>query len=142
MKPLHIFSYITILLALFAVLLSGYWILYPYKTIKFNVTPLPILNENKTVKSGGYLSLSLDYCKYSNITPQVNRTFTDGILYDIPPSIVSSKDIGCSVVVLHVYVPKALPPGNFVLKSVYRYQVNPIRSIDVSVETEPFIILK
>lgn len=142
MKLINLFAYITLVLAFLLVVVTGYWLLAPYTPIVFKGGPLQIENEGKTVKSGGHLSIFLDYCKYSKVAPEVNRTFSDGILYDVPLIVASEKETGCNQVNLQVYVPRALPTGTYTLKSVYRYQVNPLRKIDVTVETEPFTITK
>jgi hypothetical protein len=142
MKKLDILA--SLILAFFAIVtvVWSVWTLYPYKTIKFNDPVLPILNENHQVKSGGYLLIKLDYCKYTNEIPLVSRTFADGVLYDVAPTPVSQKPIGCAIITLQIYVPKGLPLGEYTLKNTYHYKPNPVRTVNIAIDTEKFTIVK
>lgn len=133
-------SWVAILSANFLIILLAVWMFWPYKTITFKNGEQKVLN--KTLRGGSYLSYEVDYCKYTKIVPIVTKTFIDGILYVLPPNIAIEKPVGCAKIVSQVYIPKALPPGKYILKSSYRYQVNPVRFIDVVTETEKFEVLE
>lgn len=98
--------------------------------------------DNKVVKTGDFLTYNADYCKYSTLIPEASKTFVDQIIYNIPSEVVVAKPTGCKVIKLQTLVPMNLPAGTYTLKITYRYQVNPIRPIDISVETESFQVVK
>ena len=144
MKPLgklfYCIAWATLAVATGLIILVTYWLTYPYKTIDF--IDLPNKIEVKTVKSGGYLVYNVEYCKYTDLNPLVSRSFVDGILYVSPEQPATKKPIGCGTNHVQIYVPKALPLGKYVLKTSYKYQVNPLRTIDISTETEQFEVIK
>lgn len=121
------------------ILLCGFWLLYPYKTIEFN-RPLGLIqNEDKTVKRGDRIRYLIDYCKYTNIMPEITKFFIDGVVYETPKTVgVASK--GCGLQISDAYVPKAIPEGTYSLKIVATYKVNPIRTIKIVSQTEPFVV--
>ena len=134
--------YLILLLALGLILTVIYWEVYPFKTIVFTDNPQRVLNANHQVASGGHLSYEVNFCKYTNIIPSISRSFADGILYTIPETLAVAKPTGCHTQVVDVYVPRALLPGSYTLKTTYRYKINPIRTIDVSTTTESFMVIK
>ena len=112
---------------------------YPYH-INIFTSPYPI--ENKVVRSGEYLKYKVSYCKFFKNIPTVSKYFVDGIIYSIPQELSLDNPIGCHTNNIQLYVPRGLPPGNYLVKTVYAYQVNPIRNIKVVTETERFDIVK
>jgi hypothetical protein len=141
-KFLPYFAYAVLTIAMSLMILVGYWWLAPYTPIKFNTDKQGKLTvANNKVPAGGQITINMDYCKYSKDIPEVSRDFSDGIIYDIPDSPASEKPLGCvKQQGLQLEVPKSLPPGIYTIKSTYRYQVNPLRVVDVSVSTEPFTV--
>ena len=98
--------------------------------------------ENKKVKAGENLVYFLPYCKYMNINPTISKFFVDGLIYTAPPSLGLNHPTGCGNDRIEMEVAKGLPAGTIKVKIVFRYQVNPIRSIDVTADTEQFTIVK
>jgi hypothetical protein len=111
---------------------------YPYKTADFQL-PFKILNENKTVVRGDRLRYEITYCKYTTMHPDLTKFFIDGVIYETP-KVPGVAEQGCRTEVADVYVPKAIPPGNYTLKTVAIYHVNPIRNIEIVNYTEQFTI--
>lgn len=136
MKKLLIYiSYFTIFSAFILLSLVSYWLIYPYKVAEFSNLPFPI--ENPMVKRGERVRYKIQYCKYTNINPQLTKYFIDGVVYKTPktPSIVPK---GCGTIISDAYVPKALPSGTYSLKTVAEYHVNPIRTVEIINYTQPF----
>jgi len=125
-------------MALFLIILCSYWYLYPFKTIEFK-QPHLIQNLDNEVERGDRLRYLVDYCKYTNIQPEVTKYFIDGVIYETPKS-TGVVEKGCGMVVSDVYVPKAIPEGTYTLKIVSRYKLNPLRTIDVVSLTEKFTV--
>lgn len=140
MKIINLVSLVTVVVFNIIILISVYWLIYPYKPIEFNNLPHKIVNENKTVKSGGYLIYNTEYCKYSDLIPLVTKHYVDGFLYTVPQEVASFKGKGCGKTQVQIYVPKALPKGEYYIEIKYRYKVNPIRDIDITTKTEKFIV--
>jgi hypothetical protein len=133
-------AYLTLILALGLTILGGYWLLYPYKPIVFNNLPFKV--DNKIVKVGNPLTYTADYCKYSNLLPTATKSFVNQIIYVLPGEAVVIKPIGCGTVQVQITVPTNLPPGDYVLKITYHYQVNPIRIVNVYAQSEEFAVTK
>ena len=138
-KIFNSISYLVIVIALLFSVVIFYWLLFPYRTIEFNV--LPHIVENKQVKSGEYLVYQVDYCKFTSVVPTISKYFADGLLYSTPETIATIKGKGCGKNRVQVYVPKGLPVGKYRMETIYRYQVNPLRSIDIKTTTEEFEII-
>lgn len=138
-KIFNSISYLVIVIALLFSVVVFFWLLFPYRVIEFNV--LPHVIENKQVESGGYLIYEVDYCKFTNVVPIISKYFADGLLYSTPETIAIIKGKGCGKNRVQVYVPKGLPVGKYRLETIYRYQVNPLRTIDVKTTTEDFEII-
>lgn len=115
-----------------------FWWLYPYKTTS-NIQPYKILNEE--VRQGDLLLYKIDYCKYTNVTPTVNRQFIDGIIYSTPESTAQLKK-GCGRFINSVKIPTTLPPGTYYMKATVTFKMNPIRIISKEFITEQFTVLK
>ena len=133
-------SYLTLLATFCLVCVIGYWILWPYKPIVFNNLPFQV--ENTTVKVDDLLIYDVDYCKYDSLLPTVSRTFVDSLIFLVPAEVATPKALGCHKIKASILIPKALPAGKYILKITYTYQVNPIRTFDVKVETHEFTVIK
>lgn len=138
-KIFNSISYLVIIIALLFSVVVFYWLLFPYRVIEFNV--LPHVIENKQVKSGEYLIYEVDYCKFTKIVPIISKYFVDGLLYSTPETLATVKGVGCGKNRVQVYVPKALPLGKYRMETIYRYKVNPLRTIDVKTTTEDFEVV-
>ena len=138
MKLINVLSLLTIVLFNLLVLTIVYWLVKPYNPIDIKQ---PVKLDNTRVKSGGYLIYTVEYCKYTKITPTVTRYFVDGITYLIAENqIATKKELGCGKNTMQLYIPKALPKGEYKLQIIFRYQMNSLKKVDVSVFTETFII--
>lgn len=124
-------------MAIFIILVLTYWAIYPYNPL---VLSNVILNKTE-VSRGEHLIISADYCKNVEKEADLFISFVDGVIYNTPPQVIDLEN-GCHRANLSVYIPKALPTGKFSLKEVFRYKVNPIRSIDVNHLSSEFTIIK
>lgn len=137
-----IFNFIgmgTILLALGFLLLMGFWLIYPYRTSEYKNLPQKV--DKRVVKGGEHITIFVDLCKYSDIMPIVSRSFVDGIIYNIPSYVGVNDQMGCHIFNVQVYIPKALPNGKYYIRTNYKWQVNPIRTIEKQVTTEMFEVI-
>jgi hypothetical protein len=140
-KILQYLSWVTIISALGIMVLVGFWLLYPYKIITFSDDKFPIMNENKTVKQGESIVYRAKYCKFIAVPSETTRSFVDGIIYTTP-SVGSNKVVGCGDNLVFVEVPKTIPAGKYTIQMLYRFRINPLRTIDIIKITELFLIVK
>ena len=138
-KVIQIISWITITLAIGVISVISYWMIYPYKTVEFYNGTFPIENENSTVERGGRLRYRVNACKFTDQAPEITKFFIDGVVYETPKS-PGGIEKGCGITITDVYVPKAIPAGEYTLKILVEYHVNPIRTITFTNYTEPFIV--
>lgn len=117
-----------------------FWMTYPYKTVVFNQQPFKV--DTKVVKAGESLTYTVDYCKYTDITPTVTRHIANGFIFQLSASAAVKKDVGCGKIKVHTLIPSTIPPDTYHLKVSYAYKVNPIREVYVYAETEEFQVIK
>jgi hypothetical protein len=140
MKLIEVISWAAIFFALAIISVVLYWFLNDYKTVEFEV-PHKILNENKRVMQDGLLIQEIKYCKYTTLTPLISKHFQNGLLYLLPDIVSPKNPLGCGTNIVSDHIPEDLPPGTYILKTTFKYRVNPIREIDIFTETEPFEVI-
>lgn len=136
-----IFFYIsmtTIISAGVFLLIILFWLLYPYKTIEFNKPVAEV--ETKEVERGDYLIYILDYCKYTDVEAEISRSFVDGLVY-LTPDGIADQEKGCGTARIQIYIPKSMPVGEYQIKQIRHYQLNPIREETAIYYTEKFKVL-
>ena len=137
-KILAIFSCGTLILAFLFICLISYWAFYPYRLL--DVKDKPIV-EDAIVTQGQWTSYSFDYCKWSTAPVTVRKDFVDGIVYQME-SPKTPLLTGCHSIVVPLHIPKNLPPGEYLVRIQGVYQVNPIRKIEVIIETTRFTVTR
>ena len=124
--------------SIFLVITFVFWSLYPYNPLKINVQPLPVIN--KEVKRGDSLVYNLDYCKSTDSSVLISRSFIDGVIFSIPD--VTAKNLkGCRSNLISLQVPESIPVGDYYLKVTYKYKVNPIRTMLLEAVSEKFTVI-
>jgi len=115
-----------------------FWWLFPYKT---STQTQPYIIISKEVKQGELLYYQMDYCKYTDIAPTVQRQFVDGIIYAVPASSAQLKR-GCGTLTNSIKIPQSLPVGEYYIHTTVIYKMNPIRTIANEYVTEKFTVIK
>lgn len=113
------------------------WWVYPYRT---SVQKQPYEVINKEVKPWELLKYRMEYCKYTDVIPSVQRQFVDWIIYSMPESTASLKK-WCGTVINSVIVPNSLPEWEYYLRALVHFKVNPIRVITEEYVTEKFRVV-
>jgi len=130
-------SYLTVALAFLIISLVIFWSVYPYNPLVLSNVKL----DRTEVNRGEHIRISADYCKNTDKGADLFISFIDGVVYNTPPQIINLEK-GCHHTVLSVYIPKALPTGEFQLKGVFKYKLNPIREIEVNQLSGEFTIIQ
>lgn len=122
------------------VFLGWFWYLYPYNVVEWKSETYPVLTSQ--VKAGGNLLMVSEYCKYYDVQPEITRVFTNGLVY-YSPSTRGSTGTGCTdeINIVGVEIPHELPPGKYTMTSIFRYKVNPIRTITYQHTSDQFEVL-
>ena len=76
----HTLTYISLIFIVIVWAVLMFWWLYPYQT-STQVQPYKVLTP--IVEQGEFLQYEIDYCKYINDVPTVDRQFVDGIIYAV-----------------------------------------------------------
>lgn len=143
-----IFVYGSLIIFAGTICLVAYWMVWPYDPLTV-VQPLPV--ATKVVKPGERLSLEFDFCNRVAV-PVTSRVsfYRKGVTSDhlvdtleaTTTRTVISK-IQCQKIVNERYViPSDYIPGEYWLRIVADYQVNPIRSIREEIYSEHFEVIK
>jgi hypothetical protein len=140
-KFLHYFSWVTLSLTAALICVLLFYTFWPYHIADIKNAPYPILNENKTVRSGELLKHEVDYCKYLEIGSDTSKQFINGLIYTVPTTY-NDNPVGCSKTVFSTVIPPELPPGEYILTITKTYHVNPIRDIVFTNSTEKFTVIK
>jgi hypothetical protein len=137
-KLFGVISWLTIISALFLMSLIIYWLFCPYEPITLLNQPYKVVN--KAVNPGDHVRFYFEYCKKHSISGDLTISFIDGFIYNTP-TVKSNIPTGCHKLLYDVYVPKAIPVGNYKIKALLNYQVNPIKSIDIQTSTDNFTVI-
>lgn len=128
-------SFITLGLSFIFLALIFIWAAFPYKTLEIKGIHL----VERSVKAGGMLHYTVNYCKYIDAPAETSRAFINGIVFTTP-TLITNNPTGCYQNVHRIEVPSELPSGTYKIRSVYTYQVNPIREMSITSVTESFKI--
>jgi hypothetical protein len=131
-------AYMTIVSAIGLMLLIGFWLLYPYKTIDFKNLPFPV--NKSEYKPGETLIYTVDYCKYTDVIPAVTRFYVNGVIYLVSSAPAVMKPQGCAITHVQIVIPESLMPDTYSLRISYAYKVNPLRTITMEAITVPFTV--
>lgn len=114
------------------------WVYYPYKTIDFKshyetVKGVEYEYNYKTEKveyiQGDHTYYIVDYCKYTDIFPTLEKKFIDGIEFTAESTrAILAK--GCSKELIPLEIPESLPPGTYRLQVTLGYKMNPLRIVE------------
>lgn len=135
-KLLNYISLITLVTATAMVLTVTYWLVYPYNPLELK--SVRVLEDE--VNAGGGLTYEIEYCKNTELIATVSRAFINGVVFTTP-MIITNNPPGCHKNIHQTNVPAELPSGTYSLRSIWSYQVNPIRRVSVTKTTNFFKVL-
>lgn len=137
-RCMYILSLTVIAMGIFMVILFGFWNLYPYEKVYNVKEPFRVLTPK--VKVGDELQVEVSYCKKDDTPVTITEKFVDGVVYN-RESFVAKNPEGCRTIVVSSPIPN-LPAGTYYRKSIWEYEVNPIRKIYYEFDSETFEIIE
>lgn len=139
-----IISYLSLILIVFVAAIIGYAVfmsVYPFKTIDYMNSPFPILNDNQTVKAGDFVRFTVDYCRYTDLPTHVSRSLENDIIYTLASSDVKNPT-GCKTSISQTLIPLGIAPGKYKLFITVSWNVNILRTIVKTIETQEFNVIE
>jgi hypothetical protein len=133
-------SSIVVLVSIFLVIAYLTTLLvYPYKLVTFNDDKFPILTP--TVKAGEEVQFQVDFYRYTNLPTTVSRQLINNYVYYYP-EVTASNPQGHLIKVGTVTIPANVEPGDYYIRTAYKYKVNFIREITIVKDTEYFEVIE
>lgn len=134
----HVFSMFLVMLMFSTFLMAMVALVYPYRTFELQTDKLEVVN--KEVMPGEKLYYKSYFCKYTNKPAIVSRTLVNDYLIHYS-TFYSNYPEGCHNITIGIDIPTSASPGDYFVRVVLEYKVNPLRHIQVTLESEPFVIL-
>lgn len=132
----------------FMLVLVVYWIGQPYgkpvvefsngiEVLRADGTPGPV-----TVVAGDEVLIQSSYCKnHDTIGTIIRREFHDDLVFQLPDTTTNAPK-GCGTrFSTTLKIPANLPPDTYTIVFTFVYQINPIRSVNYTFETNKFTVL-
>lgn len=132
----------------FMLVLVVYWIGQPYgkpvvefsngiEVLRADGTPGPV-----TVVAGDEVLIQSSYCKnHDTIGTIIRREFHDDLVFQLPDTTTNAPK-GCGArFSTTLKIPANLPPDTYTIVFTFVYQINPIRSVNYTFETNKFTVL-
>jgi hypothetical protein len=143
---LYHFAYLALLLTAGGVCQTFYWLLWPYKVMTIN----SLVVQPATLHAGDELLYNMAYCKmprYEDARAEVQYSLialTDsngggGLQFNLLGTTKAPLAAGCHQVTEGLIVP-TVAPGMYELFMTRKYEVNPIRNVEISMLSAPFVI--
>lgn len=140
---LKVMSILTLILFVGLMGTLAFWAWYPYKVVNTEPKPYKIIYPtNREVRQGEEIVYQFNYVKTTDIIPTVRRQFVDGLIFNVAGNenaVLGEAGEGLAQVQIHI--PETLPPGDYKLRIIATYELNPIRTYVNRSETETFTVL-
>lgn len=121
---------------------SIYLLWRPYNILDIKA-PVKVLNMNKEIKAGDMLELQFTYQKHYPVLGTITDQLVNGVTVTLGSSTsnVRVTDKGEWVTsVRYVHIPNSIQPGQYYIRMVTNYDINPFRQITQSWNSEVFTI--
>lgn len=132
----------------FLLILTVYWLGQPYgepvvefdggiNILRPDGTPGPVV-----VEAGSEVLVQSSYCKnHDTISTIIRREFHDDLVFQLPDTMTNAPK-GCGTrFSTPLKIPSNLPPDTYTLYFTFVYQINPLRSVNYTFETNEFTVV-
>ena len=97
--------------------------------------------KNKKLHPGDNLEYYIDLCKLKDKSASVTLWLQDGVIVHLPPLENSNIPVACHETWMSLPLPVNLDEGTYKLVQSLDYKVNPVTTINYTVETEEFTVV-
>ena len=115
-----------------------YLMFWPFKTVVYHKVPFPVLK--KTVCIGEELLFEVQYTRYSSVTTEQTVTIVNDMVHYIPGTLINAP-MGSRTGTGRVLIPHGIVPGTYHLEIMLTWRINPLRTIQRRVSSEPFQVV-
>lgn len=91
---------------------------------------------------GDYILYGVDWCKHTNASAEVRRTWVNEIMDIQPVTHPAVVDPGCRTTNLSTKIPDTLRPSTYDLLITLEYEVNPLMTRDVTFRVPEITVLE
>jgi hypothetical protein len=109
------------------------------------VTPMQLIGPYKVktpvVVQGGNLIYTAHACRNTMASGIVEYSLTDDIVYTFAQTTTLNRPKGCGYKDVLFNIPSVIHPGTYHLHLKATYQINPVRTFIVEVDTENFTVV-
>jgi hypothetical protein len=120
-----------------------WWTYFPINVVDFFNEPCPILNPDSRVRKGEFLEFVVEYQKFMNYPALVSRSLVNDRVVTLTCETGALKpNNGRHRTIIRVFIPLNVFPGKYKLVTIMNYQVNPLRNILESYETDWFEVVE
>lgn len=137
---LHIGALATVIIGVVLFSYIGYLMFYQFKPAEFLNSPFPV--EKKQIKQGEVLRYYIMYNKYMNVPVHVQQTLINHVQINFPATNTNLPTGEYKTVNNDVTIPSYVTPGEAYLLITFTYEVNPLRTIVLTAQTERFKIIE
>lgn len=132
---LYKLSIITLIAMMGLIIYLFYLLFRPY-----HIIDIAYIKIEQPATAGEHVRVEQSYCKYMDIPGSVSVMLSNGVNIPIA-QFNGSLSEGCDVFTFELPLPGYIEPGEYKFKFISRYQPNPIRTIDIVFESEPFSVI-
>lgn len=98
--------------------------------------------ETITVPQGGEFLVGMEWCKYTDATVEVRKTWVDDLVFPEPPIYPANARPACFDVVIPQTVPETLPPSSYHVLYSFVYEINPLVTRAVTFEVGELVVVE
>ena len=119
--------YLALIVLALAVGVFLYWSFQSEKILVVNNEPFPVRTIREATTPDGVVILTLDYCKNEKASGPLRISFVNNVREYFLPLRNEDSDVGCKVIEYPVLVPEGIEDGEYRIKFVVDYNLNPIK---------------
>ena len=137
-KILNIGSYLTMVMAMIIIVYAGYLLWWPFKVYENK----SLVTDKIVYNVGDEIKFINDYCKFIPLEVTVNTRLVNDIIYQYSP-IVRNAPVGCGKIQSEIRkIPDYAESGTYHIEVVLNYKVNFLRTINYTIESNQFHVVR
>lgn len=140
-KAINYAAYIILGAAFLTILLIGYWAISGRDALHVSNAPVPV--TPKVVKSGDYITLTVDFCKHTDVSGRLIQRLSSDQAEIFAPTRVEPSPAGCyEDMPVRVPIPPQTTPDTYVVSYRITYKTNPLHTVVEEFKSEAFEVIE